>query len=278
MHNASAGLRTLAAALAMVAASVAQAESWADVRVAGPFVCRADFPLGEMDGFFAELAQLQADLTRALGIRPAPEAIELYLFRDEQSYRRWLREHLPEMPYRRAFYYKQGGPGRVLVHRSPDFFVDIRHECTHALLHASLPMVPLWLDEGLAEYFELPPAQRAYDSPYLEGVTWAVRFGLAPRLERLEKEADFAALGRADYRDSWAWVHFMLHGPAEAHGELVRFLADLQTGTPPGLLSQRLAVRLKEPRSQFATHFKHWKRPPPAAPGSAGLLGLRLGP
>ena len=35
---------------------------------------------------------------------------------------------------------------------------DLRHELTHALLHSVLKDVPLWLDEGLAEYFELPPA------------------------------------------------------------------------------------------------------------------------
>src|SRR5947209_8380306 len=34
---------------------------------------------------------------------------------------------------------------------------DLRHELTHALLHSVLKDVPLWLDEGLAEFFELPP-------------------------------------------------------------------------------------------------------------------------
>ena len=30
-------------------------------------------------------------------------------------------------------------------YRGKDFETDVRHECTHALLNASLPMVPLWL-------------------------------------------------------------------------------------------------------------------------------------
>ena len=33
---------------------------------------------------------------------------------------------------------------------------DLRHELTHAILHSVLKDVPLWLDEGLAEYFEVP--------------------------------------------------------------------------------------------------------------------------
>ncbi|GIT30210.1 MAG: hypothetical protein Ct9H300mP1_22560 [Planctomycetaceae bacterium] len=32
---------------------------------------------------------------------------------------------------------------------------DLRHEFTHGVLHSSLKRVPLWLDEGLAEYFEV---------------------------------------------------------------------------------------------------------------------------
>ncbi len=31
-------------------------------------------------------------------------------------------------------------------------------------------------------------------------------------------------MGSVDYRDSWAWVHFILYGSAEAHAELVGFL------------------------------------------------------
>ncbi|MBN2022402.1 MAG: hypothetical protein JW809_06365 [Pirellulales bacterium] len=248
-------------AVMLLAASASGAEPWVDLRIAGPFVCRADFPLSDMEGFFGELAQLQDDLTRHLGIRPPPERIELFLFRDEASYRRYLRAHLPNMPYRRALYIKDGGPGRVLAHRGREFHVDIRHECTHALLHATLPMVPLWLDEGVAEYFELPRSQRAYDNPYLDGVVWAARFGIVPRLENLEKKADFAGMGRNDYRDSWAWVHFMLHGSAAARDELVRFLASIQANAPPGALSQRLARRLPDARREFASHFKRWKRP-----------------
>ena len=37
---------------------------------------------------------------------------------------------------------------------------DLRHELTHALLHGVLKDVPLWLDEGLAGFFELPPDAR----------------------------------------------------------------------------------------------------------------------
>jgi hypothetical protein len=247
-------------ALALVLCSTTSAAAdWADSRQAGPFICRANFRLDGYKILFRQLEQLQNDLTQSLGIAPASEPIEIYLFSDNGVYRRYLRRHLPGIPYRRALFIKQGGPGRVFAHRSPDLAVDIRHECTHALLHASLPMVPLWLDEGLAKYFELPPDHRVFDNPFLRSVRWNAQFGMASRLEDLEKEGDFSKMSRNDYRDAWAWTHFMLHGPPPAHDELVRYLADVQGGTPPGLLSHRLRRRLTDPKRHFLQHFKSWK-------------------
>ncbi len=33
---------------------------------------------------------------------------------------------------------------------------------------------------------------------------------------------DLNQMGRDAYRDAWAWVHYMLHGPREARDELIR--------------------------------------------------------
>lgn len=236
------------------------AQGWTDTRVSGPFVCRAEFPLAGIEDLLKELAQLQTDLAWCLAVPLATEPIDLYFFRDEQTYRLHLQQHLPNVPYRRALYVNIGGRGMVLAYRSRQFEVDVRHECTHALLHAVLPEVPLWLDEGLAEFFELPPAKRAYDNPYLGNIRWSVRLGKVPQLENLEKKRDLSAMRRTEYRDAWAWVHFMLFGSREAHAELVAFLKDIRTGLPPGLLSGRLQQRLPQPQRHLAAHFKRWKR------------------
>jgi len=237
------------------------AEPWIDARVAGPFICRADFPLSGTDNsLFAELAQLQQDVVRALGIRPASEPIELYLFRDQWTYQRYITQRFPSVPYRRALYLKTNGVGRVFAYRSSQFEVDLRHECTHALIHAALPMVPLWLDEGIAEYFEVSPGHRAFDNPHLNGVRWAARFGMVPHLAALERHGELSQMGGTEYRSAWAWVHFLLHGPPEARDELVRFLSDIQNGNPPGLLSQRLQRRMPDLERRFLSHFTGWRR------------------
>ena len=93
-------------------------------------------------------------MARALAVRPAVEPIEMYLFSDQRGFRRFVARYFPQAPERRALYIKGNGPGIVLAYYSNQFDVDLRHECTHALIHASLPMMPLWLDEGLAMFAE----------------------------------------------------------------------------------------------------------------------------
>ena len=243
-----------------IASRCAAADGWTDIRVAGPFVCRADFRLDDLQPLFADLSQLQNDLVESLQIPRAEDYIELYLFHNEWTYRQYLSQYLPRVPYRRALYLKSGGPGVVLAYRSRELEVDLRHECTHALLHAALPMVPLWLDEGLAEYFELRPAQRAYDNSYLPLVRWNCRWGIVPKMQSLEKKGDLAEMGVWEYRASWAWMHFCLHGPADARNELIRFLDDIKHNSPPGQLSERLARRIPDLDRCFVKHFLAWSR------------------
>ena len=247
-------LRAILAALVVAAASVAVA-GWADTRTVGPFVCRADFSLADLQQSLADLAQLQTDLTRLLGLPPAQGSIELYLFHDKATYADYLNRYLPKVPYRRALYVKGRGPGRVFAYWSREFDEDLRHECVHALLHASLPMVPLWLDEGLAEYLEVPASQRLAGHRHLVPIRWNASLGKRANIEDLEKKGSFSELGQADYRDAWAWVHFMLHGPPAAKEELLAFLKDIHQGTPPGALSARLRRRLPQLDQQYIVHF-----------------------
>ena len=244
----------------VAAARVSFAQQWVDSRAFGPFVCRSEFSLAPWEGLLSELGGLQQDLADRLGVPPARQPIELYFFRDQRSYDQYLKRYLPKVPYRRALFVKRQGPGQVFAYRSRDFETDLRHECTHALLHSALPVVPLWLDEGLAEYFEVPGNRRAFDNPHLRTLRWNLRFGIVPKIVDLEKNDQWSKMGKSEYRYSWSWVHFMLHGRPEAHDELIKYMADLRCGVPDDTLSQRLSRRLPDLQDQFVAHFKRWRR------------------
>ncbi len=233
---------------------------WADHRTHGPFQCQATFPLDKFSPLFEELSSLELELQRTLAVPPARKNIDVYLFDDETSYREALNQLYPRVPYRRALYVQRGGQGSVYAHWQPELPVDLRHECTHALLHTNLAMVPLWLDEGLAEYFEMVAPQRAFQHPHLSKLRWNLRFGMIRDVESLETCHELSDMGGVEYRFAWAWVHFMLHGPLPAHRALVHYLKDIRQNNPPGQLSERLRMAMPDLEQQFVQHFHQWKR------------------
>jgi hypothetical protein len=254
---------SLAPLLAIAAATgTDKSAAWIDSRQIGPFVIQATFALSPYEKLFAELPELERELCRTLGISRANSPIYVYLFSSGAEYRAYTHQHFPKVPDRPALFVLENGQPGVYTFRKPELDVDLRHECTHALLHAALPVVPLWLDEGIAKYFEVPADQRAFDHPYFNDLKWkwSLRLGMIRSIESLEARDDLSQMDAADYRYSWAWVHFMLHGPAPAHQTLVRYLASYQQSIPPGKLSERLAQAVPKPTEQLIQHFKHWQR------------------
>lgn len=236
------------------------AAAWVDHRSYGPFQCRATFSLANFAPVFQELSAVEKELQRTLAVPPAGQAIDIYIVENEQAHRQLLSQLYPRVAYRRALYVQRSGHGSVYTYLHSELDVDLRHECTHALLHSTLPMVPLWLDEGLAEYFEMPAAQRAFEHPHLSKLRWSMRFGMVREMESLEQCRTLEEMGPVEYRFSWAWVHFMLHGPLPAHRALVHFLSDIRRGNPPGQLSERLHAALPRPEKELIQHFKRWRQ------------------
>lgn len=258
LHGTLSLLRAPLAACALVlwAGGTLLAQSWPHEQTSGPFLCHADFSLAAYRPLISEMALLQKDVTAILGVEESREPVHLFLFQNKASYQAYMRQYFPKLPYRRALFIKGRGPGMVFAYRGVDFEIDVRHESTHALLHASLSNVPLWLDEGLAEYFEVPRDERAGENPHLDSVRAMIRFGQVPRLEELEAMQRIDEMGRDEYRDAWAWVHFMLHGPQPAHDELVAYLAELAAHRDAGSLSQRLRRRFPDLQQRLVEHFR----------------------
>jgi hypothetical protein len=235
------------------------AAGWLDDCCIGPFRCHADFSLDPYRPLLVDLQRLQSELTSALGIRSASGPVEIILVAERSSYRDLVRRRLRDVPQRRALFIKTGRRSEVLAYRHDQLPVDLRHECTHALLHGALDMVPLWLDEGLAEYFEVPAGQRPHGHPHLRRLRWNMRLGIIPPLKSLENKRGLEEMGPLEYQFSWGWVHFMLHGSHAAHGALRSFLADIQAGTPPGPLSERLMALDAAIERRMIGHFKRWR-------------------
>ncbi|MBQ9872993.1 MAG: hypothetical protein IJM30_00850 [Thermoguttaceae bacterium] len=240
----------------------------------GRVVCEADFPLDSILDVQAEIAQLQRDLVDFLGVPEAREKIELCLFKDMNSYRAFISETFPSAPNDRpALYVKERGVGVLMIPRDSRMVLNIRHEMTHAYLNASLRNVPIWIDEGLAKYFEIPPGERGFRNPYLEKAEQNVSglFGAPPSLSRLEKLSEVSQMQSREYRESWSWVHYMIHYSPRTQRVLSLYLKSLRPESQRGI-SQEDAKKLQrntplkkaleefEPnyRREYVEHFKNW--------------------
>jgi hypothetical protein len=246
----------LALAAACCAGAALAGEKWPVEQTAGIFACHADFSLERHSALLEELGALARDVEEVLGTPPPKETVHLFLFEKKATYQAYLQHYFPRVPYRRALFIKGRGPGMVFAYQGLDFEIDVRHECTHAVLHASLADVPLWLDEGLAEYFEVPRDQRAEQNPHRSAIAALVKSGRLPRLTELEPVSELSSLGRDEYRDAWAWVHFMLHGQPAAREELVSFFKEIQSDPDAEPLSRRLKRRMPDLERRMAEHFR----------------------
>ena len=205
------------------------------------FEIRSDFPIAKESPLVKELEELQQQITKALQLPEQRDAVVVYLFSDEESYRNYMHTTWPTLPARRAYFVGTSRELSVYSFHSETIQEDLRHEFTHGLLHASLNTVPLWIDEGLAEYFEVRGDNIGAPHP------WHVKFlqtarldGWNPSLYKLEQLSDFQKMTQQDYAESWGWVHYMLHNDEATRQTLIDYLASLQETTVPGKLMPML--------------------------------------
>src|SRR5437763_9731851 len=134
----------------------------------------SDFEVNHDLPLFRELASLRDQIYKELQLASADTIVQVYIFQDRDKYENFMRSRYPDLPKRRAFFVAQprtvGGAEDLLVYTywGDRIQEDLRHELTHALPHSVLNDVPLWLDEGLAEYFELPPERQGINAQHLD--------------------------------------------------------------------------------------------------------------
>lgn len=226
-----------------------------------PYVFHSDFELKPELPLFKELASLRDQVYRELQLPLSTNAIDVFLFEDRDRYEKYMQAKYPDLPKRRAFFVAQpramGGQEELLVFTAWGDRIqqDLRHELTHALLHSVLKDVPLWLDEGLAEYFELPPDQQGVNAAHVAQLRRGP-LAFKPDLARLEGLAQVQQMNPSEYRESWAWVHLMLRGPKEGRTVLLAYLQQLRNNPAPGLLRPRLTVAIPHLDEILQDHLK----------------------
>lgn len=220
-------------------ASAVAARTWTRVSTAHVEVLTdAGREVGERVAIRLEaLRSALAAATPALVVETAP--VQVIVFRDDAVAR-------PYAPRWRGLTdevagYFHGGPDRRRL-----LFVDdkgrtpsvAQHEYTHALLDAAFPDLPLWLNEGLAEYFStfrVDGRQARAGAPLAAHVEWIEGHDLMSLSELFAVGHGSPAYHEGDrrgtfYAQSWLVVHQMLSVEGDDPARLERVLVATRDG------------------------------------------------
>lgn len=231
---------------------------WPVEYVAGQFRIHSDVEDLDVQAIETELTSVANDVNTVLKIRQTDVKVHVVLFGTQREYQRYMRAYFPKLPERRALFIQDRGPGMLFAHWSEQVGEDLRHEVAHALINASGSTLPLWLDEGIAEYFEAPSGHRFAGNDYLKEVVQRAEQGWIPRLDELDKIDALTNFTTAHYRDSWSWIHFMLHRNRPARRILVRYLSDMRSGAEAMPLAKQLRRQIPNLDTEYQTHFSHF--------------------
>jgi tetratricopeptide (TPR) repeat protein len=214
------------------------------------------------------LVEVLTQTTRGMEL-DARRPQRLILFKDDASF----------APYKLN---AEGKPENIsgLFIRSPDGYLmaldvsvdDDRHsvafhEYTHAFLAANLEEIPLWLNEGLAEFFSASRINNEVaqvGSPISEHLGWLARHPLQDLDVLFGTDENNAGYHEGDrqgtiYAQSWALTHYLLRGMGDGGRHFSAFFSSYSGGMRASE-AYRLAFRDIPNDSMFAALRAYTRR------------------
>lgn len=217
----------------------------------------SNFNLSDQKGLIDELIEQQHRLAAATGLSfsAAKLPIDIYLFKDADSFDDFTSRSNVAFAGRRAFFVKSDSMLNVYAQWGDRVAEDLRHEVTHGYLHSVAPSLPLWVDEGLAEYFEVGPGTGGVNWAHVEFLNAALEQGQwTPSLGRMEAMHDPTNFVQVHYAEAWLWTHFLLSDDATAslvRSQMQRY--QNKTGMP---WTAKVHHLVHDPNQQLVDHLK----------------------
>jgi hypothetical protein len=220
-------------------------------------VVYSNFALPKHHRMLDDLRSLRGQVIERLNLEPSNEPIHVYLFESEERFNKFLAEHHPDFPARRAFFIESDNRLAVYAQWGDRVAEDLRHEVTHGYLHSAVHDIPLWLDEGIAEYFEVPYSDAGLNRPHARLLlTRSTRDGWRPSIERLERLQSAGDMKQEDYAEAWAWVHWMLNTDPAKRELLHNYLVTLKKYGSAEPLSLTVRQVSTNPELDLVTHLQ----------------------
>lgn len=221
-----------------------------------PLNIHSDVKLTSRHRLLDDLIGGRRDLCDKLLLPTSDESIDVYVFEDQENYAALIRERFPQYPDRRAIFVRTDTSLSVFAVWSERVGEDLRHEITHAYLHSVVPNLPLWLDEGLAEYFEVGRGRHGLHREHIAQLVEVARTkGWRPDLRRLEQRLQSEEMTELEYCESWLWVHFLIESGPDRLELLQNQLARLRMSAEAGPMSEQIDKYLPDATNQVMDHL-----------------------
>jgi hypothetical protein len=185
------------------------------------------------------------------------KVIEVWLFRNEKTYRRGAKKFFDDEPETPYGYYSTADD--ALVMNIGPGAGTLSHELVHPYMEANFPDGPSWFNEGLASLYEQPRER--------DGHMWGTTNWRLPGLQQMIKKKRLPSLNAlmsttrdgfydAPY-DAYAYARFLCQY-LQDHGKLrefyARFVADTKDRTGVAALETVLGKDL----ATFQPEFEKW--------------------
>lgn len=179
----------------------------------------------------------------------SPVPTWIYVFKNTSSFQPYRPVYQGKVKSVEGFFYSHPYGNYVAINADPrDEPTEIvYHEYLHHVLGNNYPMIPLWLNEGLAEYystFEASGTEARIGLPIPEHVFWLSRNAMIPLRELVSVDTDSRDYNEGSrrgvfYAQSWAFVHYLLATTPERRQQTAIYLRDLFSGVPSDEALQR---------------------------------------
>lgn len=225
--------------------------------VLDPLIVFSDFPMPPHHRLLDDLVLERQELLGKLALPKKEEPVHVYLFESEQRFHEFMEQHFPDFPVRRAFFVETDTRLTVYAHWGDRVAEDLRHEVAHGYLHAVVPNLPLWLDEGLAEYAEVPRGDAGLNRPHVQLLLENLATqGWRPDLERLERIDSAAEMTQIDYAEAWAWIHLLMETDPARRTLVQGYLAELRRGGMAPPFAPRIKRWFPQAEAMLAAHLR----------------------
>jgi len=247
---------TLHAALPLLVAVLAgtlAAPSWALPSQKDPWIelHAADFTLYSNAGekktraIGEDLERLRdalAQLSPGIGLN-SPVPTYIFVFKDKAAFQPYQKTYNGQPLFSSGYFLSRQLANYVAVDADQhgEERTIIYHEYLHYVMRNNYASLPLWLHEGLAEYystFQVGKDEARVGLPIREHVLWLRQHPLIPlttlfAVDEHSPEYNESSRRGGFYAESWALVHYLVSGSPERHRQAAEYLRLAQSGALP---------------------------------------------